>query len=89
MEILGEAFTGAGTVTTHTCPLCGGGLQEVVGDARDHWLCVCCGRCWRPVHERLRAVDPIRCPGCETGSQESCLARFGKNFPQFCLALDA
>lgn len=89
MEIFDETFTAGRTPTVLTCPLCGGGLQEVTGDADGRFLCAGCGHCWRRARRALRVVDPVSCPGCDQGDRGACLARYGSSFPRFVAALDA
>lgn len=68
----------------HTCPACGRSpLGQVAECSVVHWLCGSCGNCWQEVHGRLRAVDPITCPGCSTKPRRECLALLGREFPSF------
>jgi DNA-directed RNA polymerase subunit RPC12/RpoP len=88
MSVFEETFLPAAVAeqwfATASCPQCGQRTLRTASTVSEgHWLCTSCSRCWRAVHGRLQAVDPIACAGCARRPRDVCIEAVYGDFPRF------
>lgn len=88
MTLFSDTFAPSGLgpvrLRARECPACGSAsLEQGSGGDAMHWLCLGCGRCWRPLHGKLFGVDPLSCHGCASRNRSDCVALFASTFPLF------